>query len=94
MVLQKEESPERRDIKRIKTDVANGIKKEILIQCPKVKAERCSACKQYVDTAIYYNGHPNNSVEEFIALTDERLSLFTGEENITEGDEFPTHKAG
>ncbi|KAF5294330.1 hypothetical protein FQR65_LT10783 [Abscondita terminalis] len=60
---------------------------------PQVKAERCTICKQYIDEVSLYNGHPNNSVEEFIALTDERLMLFTGNElDLHETDERPVHK--
>ena len=37
-----------------------------------------------------YSGHPNGSVEEFVALADDSLALFTGEEDmIHEGDELP-----
>ncbi|KAJ8934705.1 hypothetical protein NQ318_008503 [Aromia moschata] len=79
--------------KKIKTRADNNLKQEIKIDPPKIKSDRCIRCKQFLDTAPLYNGHPNNSNEEFIALTDEKLSLFTGkEENINENDEFPTHK--
>lgn len=43
--------------------------------------ERCEICSQYLHEALLYNGHPNNSVEEFITLTNERLQLFTGNED-------------
>ncbi|KAB0791577.1 hypothetical protein PPYR_03377 [Photinus pyralis] len=57
------------------------------------KSERCAICKQYVEEAPLYNGHPNNASEEYIALTDERLMLFTGDEmDLDEKDERPTHK--
>ncbi|XP_044757853.1 DNA (cytosine-5)-methyltransferase PliMCI-like [Coccinella septempunctata] len=58
---------------------------------PKVKPERCSICRQFSDDITLYNGHPNNSVEEYIALTNDKLSLFTGEESH-EQDCRPTHK--
>jgi DNA (cytosine-5)-methyltransferase 1 len=58
-----------------------------------MKPEKCNICKQYLQEIILYSGHLNKSCEEFIALTDERLSLFTGtEEVIHEGDELPSHK--
>lgn len=58
-----------------------------------VKTERCVKCKQFVDSVLLYNGHPNNSCEEFIALTNEKLSLYTGkEETFEETSELPTHK--
>ncbi|XP_044758419.1 DNA (cytosine-5)-methyltransferase 1-like isoform X2 [Coccinella septempunctata] len=60
---------------------------------PKVKPERCTICRQFIDDTPLYNGHPNNSVEEYIALTDDQLSLFTGEESyVNEQDCRPTHK--
>lgn len=59
----------------------------------KVKPERCNICRQYNNEVLIYNGHPNNSVEEYITLTDERLLLFTGnEESLNQHDERPTHK--
>ncbi|CAH1179610.1 unnamed protein product [Phaedon cochleariae] len=59
----------------------------------KAKSERCVQCKQFLDNVPLYNGHPNQSNEEFVALTNEKLSLFTGtEENIHEIDEIPTHQ--
>ncbi|CAH1992899.1 unnamed protein product [Acanthoscelides obtectus] len=59
----------------------------------KTSPERCDKCNQYSDQILYYNGHLNNSSEEFVALTHEKLSLFTGKEDvIDELDEIPTHK--
>ncbi|KAJ8970400.1 hypothetical protein NQ317_001491 [Molorchus minor] len=79
--------------KKKKIKSIDHLKEEIKIESPKIKSERCIRCKQFLDIVPLYNGHPNNSNEEFIALTDDRLSLFTGkEENINENDEFPTHK--
>ncbi|CAD1477928.1 unnamed protein product [Heterotrigona itama] len=43
------------------------------------KCEYC--CQKLISTDIkIYPGHPNGAVEEMIALTEPRLSLFTGEE--------------
>lgn len=71
-------------------DLARGQQK---LQFPKLKAERCLKCKQFLDSVLLYNGHPNNSNEEFIALTDEKLSLFTGkEETYEETTDLPTYK--
>nr|XP_023026505.1 DNA (cytosine-5)-methyltransferase 1-like [Leptinotarsa decemlineata] len=80
--------------KKIKTEPTENIKEigETIVR-PKVKSERCTQCKQFMDNVLLYSGHPNHSNEEFIALTDEKLSLFTGtEESIAEADEIPTHK--
>jgi len=57
--------------------------------------KRCEICRQLLggpDTCIY-SGHPNEAVEEFIALTNPKLSLFTGdEESFNETDERPQNK--
>ncbi|KAK5638240.1 hypothetical protein RI129_012535 [Pyrocoelia pectoralis] len=64
-----------------------------IIKPPSTKSERCMICKQYLDEALLYNGHPNNAMEEYIALTDDRLLLFTGDEmDFDEKDERPIHK--
>lgn len=68
---------------------SNGIK----LSSPKPKNQRCNVCKQGLENIPMYNGHPNNSNEEFIALTDDKLSVFTGkEEQFNDQDDFPTHK--
>lgn len=56
------------------------------------KCEYC--CQKLMSTEIkIYPGHPNGAVEEMIALTDPRLSLFTGEEAMVhESDERPQNK--
>lgn len=78
--------------KKLKTEEVEITKSEIVLK-PQVKPERCLICRQYTNELLLYNGHPNNSVEEYIALTDEKLLLFTGEEaNVHEHDTRPTHK--
>ncbi|XP_057663832.1 DNA (cytosine-5)-methyltransferase PliMCI-like [Diorhabda carinulata] len=57
-----------------------------------MKSERCIVCKQFSDSVLYYGGHPNYSNDEFIALTDEKLSLYTGKEQLYNDDDIPTHK--
>ncbi|KPJ15240.1 DNA (cytosine-5)-methyltransferase 1 [Papilio machaon] len=44
--------------------------------------ERCDICGQYLNNSdiIYYQGHPQNAVEEFIALTNEKLLLASGDD--------------
>lgn len=42
---------------------------------------------------FFYSGHPKDAVEEFVALTNPKLSLFTGEESmVDETDERPQNK--
>lgn len=79
--------------KRIKRNPLKKVEQKKVLNFSKVKTERCVNCKQFLDSVLIYNGHPNNSNEEFIALTDERLSLYTGkEETFEETNELPTHK--
>ncbi|XP_059051401.1 DNA (cytosine-5)-methyltransferase PliMCI-like [Achroia grisella] len=44
--------------------------------------EKCDICGQFLNNSdiIYFQGHPQNAVEEFIALTNEKLVLASGEE--------------
>lgn len=68
------------------------VKEEIVMKTEEIKQERCKICRQYIDELLIYNGHPNNAVDEFIALTDEKLMLFNGDEEIDKQDERPTNK--
>ncbi|GLH01282.1 DNA (Cytosine-5)-methyltransferase PliMCI [Gryllus bimaculatus] len=72
-----------------KIQLKTGIKKQ------KVVPQRCQICRQLLDDPDLklYPGHPDGALEEFVALTDPRLSLFTGDEqNLEEGDERPQNK--
>lgn len=42
--------------------------------------EKCDICGQFLNNSdiIYYQGHPQDAVEEFIALTNEKLVLASG----------------
>lgn len=73
---------------------SSSIKEDTRSEIPHLKKpiERCSTCKQYSNTVLLYNGHPNNSVEEYVALTHEKLSLYTGNEELDDAEEFPIHK--
>uniref|UniRef100_A0A2H1WNZ3 DNA (cytosine-5)-methyltransferase n=1 Tax=Spodoptera frugiperda TaxID=7108 RepID=A0A2H1WNZ3_SPOFR len=44
--------------------------------------EKCDTCGQFLNNSdiIYYQGHPQNSVEEYVALTNEKLVLASGED--------------
>ncbi|KAJ2949115.1 hypothetical protein O0L34_g6054 [Tuta absoluta] len=49
--------------------------------------ETCDICGQFLNDSdlVYYQGHPQDAVEEFIALTNEKLVLSAGDEgDITE----------
>lgn len=43
--------------------------------------EKCNICGQFLNNSdiIYYQGHPQNAVEEYIALTNEKLVLASGQ---------------
>ncbi|KAF5289567.1 hypothetical protein FQA39_LY15014 [Lamprigera yunnana] len=63
------------------------------VEVVQMKSKRCRICKQCIDDALLYNGHPNNLVEEYIMLTDEMLQLFTGTKaTVHATDERPIHK--
>lgn len=79
--------------KRRKTDNFEQPKEKIVLNSIEPNTERCIICRQYLTEVSLYNGHPNNSVDEYVALTDEKLMLFTGDEsNIDDLDTRPTHK--
>ncbi|KAK7085821.1 DNA (cytosine-5)-methyltransferase 1, partial [Halocaridina rubra] len=57
--------------------------------------QRCDICHQHLGSPdlLLYSGHPDEAVEEFVALVDPKLSLFTGEEvDVHEMDERPQQK--
>lgn len=61
----------------------------------KISLNRCHTCCQLLENPDLklYEGHPGGAVEEYVALTDPRLSLFSGEEDmIHEHDERPQNK--
>lgn len=67
--------------------------KKFVLVTNQPKLERCPICRQYITEALLYNGHPNNSLDEYVALTDKKLMLFTGDESTVNDLDFrPTHK--
>nr|QJS39016.1 DNA methyltransferase 1 [Mythimna separata] len=44
--------------------------------------EKCNICGQFLNNSdiIYYQGHPQDAVEEYIALTNEKLVLASGDD--------------
>ncbi|CAH2048544.1 unnamed protein product, partial [Iphiclides podalirius] len=60
--------------------VNNGERKLLPIVSP--DNEKCEICGQFLNNSdiIYYQGHPQNAVEEFIALTNEKLLLASGDD--------------
>lgn len=42
--------------------------------------EKCNICGQFLNNSdiVYYQGHPQDAVEEYIALTNEKLVLASG----------------
>lgn len=44
--------------------------------------EKCNICGQFLNNSdlIYYQGHPQDAVEEYIALTNDKLVLSSGED--------------
>jgi hypothetical protein len=76
-------------------DFAYYRKKKVLSQKSRGTQSKCDICRQILDDPDLrlYQGHPDESVEEFVALTDPKLCLFTGEEDaIDEHDHRPQNK--
>lgn len=67
---------------------------ELSVQRHKNRIDRCTVCRQVLNSdVLLYNGHPNGAVEEFIALTDPKLMLFSGDEmEVNKDDEMPHNK--
>nr|XP_034189663.1 DNA (cytosine-5)-methyltransferase PliMCI-like [Osmia lignaria] len=91
------DEPESNMLKKTKTDNNNvHIKRPIIShQKPINVQQKCEYCCQKLTSTDLkiYPGHPNGAIEEMIALTDPKLSLFTGEETMVyEGDERPQNK--
>lgn len=88
------EMEEEQAAKKVKTSDVIGIEEKVIdVKKPVAKTERCGICKQYLDEVHFYNGHPNNAVDESVALTDDKLMLFTGdEEMIEQHDTRPINK--
>lgn len=79
-------------IKNNETDIS--LKKITEDKQPPIK---CKECRQLLDDPDLkmFSGDPENAVEEFIMLTDPKLSLFTGNEsesNLDDISERPQHK--
>lgn len=93
-MTQTEYADENHRKKRRKTNnIKQSQKENVLIKESETKTERCDICRQYLTEVSLYNGHPNNSVDEYVALTHEKLMLFTGDESdIHDLDTRPTHK--
>lgn len=61
----------------------NEIKKNLEVENYKKNipdTEKCDICGQFLNNSdiIYYQGHPQDAVEEYIALTNEKLVLASG----------------
>lgn len=87
--------------KKIMRENVETVKKEVKIDgliknIPESKNNRCNICHQkLLDKNLkIYNGHPNNAVDEIVALINPSLMLFSGEEtDLNEMDHRPVNKA-
>lgn len=89
--------PQPPEEKRIKLDNDINPKEEKIVVCEKEKMSlvRCKECHQLLNNPDLrmFPGDPSDALEEFVTLTDPKLSLFTGTEDmIDEADERPQHK--
>ncbi|CAK1580129.1 unnamed protein product [Parnassius mnemosyne] len=64
-----------------KSEDVNDVEKKIVSITP-ADTEKCDICGQFLNNSdiIYYQGHPQDAVEEFIALTNEKLLLASGDD--------------
>lgn len=63
---------------------------------PKLKKneQRCKHCQQKLNDykLKLYTGHPNNALDEYSVLIDEKLCLFNGNEETTQNDWWAMNK--
>jgi len=73
-------------------DSASTEDTKIQVSSEKVSTARCGTCRQLVDSpdTIRYESHPQGAVEEFIGMSDQKLSLF--EEGDFGEDSMPQYK--
>lgn len=94
-----EDNEEPIDKKKIKLEEKDMDDSKENVKAPstkqKVIPKKCEICHQLLSDSDLkmYEGHPHNAIEEYIALTDPKLSLFTGEEDsVNEYDARPQNK--
>ncbi|XP_060803321.1 DNA (cytosine-5)-methyltransferase PliMCI isoform X2 [Amyelois transitella] len=60
----------------------NIVDENVNIKNKQPDLEKCMICGQFLNNSdiIYYQGHPQDAVEEFVALTNEKLVLSAGDE--------------
>lgn len=65
-------------VEKIETEDFNSNNVKVTVNIP--NNEQCDICGQFVHNSdiIYYQGHPQDAVEEFIALTNDKLVLSAG----------------
>ncbi|XP_034290201.1 DNA (cytosine-5)-methyltransferase 1 [Pantherophis guttatus] len=89
------------DEKRIKTEAKEGseIKEEVnqvkTVTPVKTTPPKCMECRQYLDDPDlkFFQGDPDDALDEPEMLTDERLSIFDANEDGFESyDDLPQHK--
>ncbi|CAD0201424.1 unnamed protein product [Chrysodeixis includens] len=86
----KEEITEKQDKCEDVKKEQNEIKQNLEVESHKRNmpdTEKCDICGQFLNNSdiVYYQGHPQDAVEEYIALTNEKLVLASGDDgDITE----------
>ena len=55
---------------------------------PKLLPSKCKECKQLIEDVVLFPGDAESAQEEFVALTNESLAEFTGNEETGR----PQHK--
>ena len=74
-------------------DTAANEETKVKVVADKVSTARCGTCRQLVDSpdTIRYESHPQGAVEEFIGMSDPKLSLFE-EGDFGGEDSMPQYK--
>ena len=90
----KSSKPEDNTEKKIKTEdhASNTEAAKVDLPPEKVSIVRCGTCRQLVDSpdTIRYESHPQGAVEEFIGMSDQKLSLFEEGDYVEES--MPQYK--
>ncbi|XP_043229878.1 DNA (cytosine-5)-methyltransferase 1-like isoform X1 [Amphibalanus amphitrite] len=101
--IKENEEEEDQILKKVKTGINDNEKEKnsdsngATQQARPVQAlpARCGTCRQLLESpdTRTCQGHPDGAMDEYVALCDPRLALFTGEEEfVQECDERPQHK--
>uniref|UniRef100_A0A665UGH7 DNA (cytosine-5)-methyltransferase n=1 Tax=Echeneis naucrates TaxID=173247 RepID=A0A665UGH7_ECHNA len=94
-IEQKKEEDEVEEVKHIHASMKFKKSFIVFVSILKTPPPKCPDCRQYLDDSDlkFFQGDPDNALDEPEMLTDERLSLFDSNEDGFESyDDLPQHK--